>query len=199
MIKIQEAGSLEKLQELRARIADNSESIVRLFRQRSQLAREIGDLKKELGLPPRIREREESVLDALGEMDPFSKSIVSSLFEYSIVNEINNSHRAGYLESEERNITVKGPRSSLELLTGLLIAKPGTQVYSETKLPPSLEEGIQVNGGHIIRGNQSDPDLTVCLNEGGEECDIVISGSDELSINLVLPLNHAERIVKVRQ
>ncbi len=198
VVIIQNTSSLEKLEDLRAQIADNSETIINLFRQRSQLAREIGDLKRELGLSPRIREREESVLDALGDMDIFSKSIISSLFEFSIVNEIHN-HGSVNSGIENRMISVRGTRNNLEFLAGFLITKPGTQVYSEGKLPLALEEGIQLNGGHIVQGNHSEPDLTICLNGIGKECDIAISESSEMTLKLVLPLNHSERIVRVRQ
>ncbi len=197
--KIQRSSGLEKLQELRSRIADNTESIIGLFHQRAELAREIGELKRELGLPPRIREREEHVLNSLGEMDPVSKAIITSLFEFSIVNETKQEKGREDVSAEPHKINVTGPRKNLELLAGLLISRPGTEVYSASRLPIALEKGIQINGGHIVSGDHSEPDLTICLERDGSDCDILISAENKMLMRLQFPLTPVERIVKVRQ
>lgn len=199
MIRIQKSSGSEKLQELRSRIADNSRALIDLFRERADLAREIGEVKRELGLPSRIREREESVLNGLGAMDTFSRSIISSLFEFSILNEDRNHRSASRVKLEDQLFSVSGSREELEILAGLLISRPGVDVYSELELPTSMEQGIQVNGGHVIMGEHDSPDITVCLDGNNDGCDFSLTDENELKFRLKFPVKSGDVIVKVTQ
>lgn len=199
VIQIQESNESVKLQDLRRSIAENSRNLVDLFRERAELAREIGRVKREAGLPSRIREREETVLEGLGELDPFSRSIMSSLFEFSIINE----HDGGFVSSqntlEEHRFTLAGSRNDLEFLSGYLISRPGVDVFSENPLPEAFIEGVQANGGHIIKGDHSNPDITVCLGDKRMACDFEISGDAEMHFRLKFPVKAGNAIVRVVQ
>lgn len=199
MVKIQESGESYRLEQLRTRIAENSQSLIGLFRERANLAREIGLVKKELGLPSRIREREEFVLDDLGDMDSISRSIISSLFEYSIVNEENERNHSVKKDLENQEYSISGSRSELELFAGLMISRPGVDVYSKRKLPETLSEGIQVNGGHIIMGECEKPDITICLGSQDQKCDFAISDGGKMTFSLKFPIKSGDVLVKVVQ
>ncbi len=199
VIQIQESNETNRLQELRKGIAENSRNIVKLFRERAALAREIGIVKKDAGLPSRIREREEAILEGLGDMDPFSRSIMSSLFEFSIINEHDDQIGSSRSTLEDREFTVGGPRNDLELLAGLLVSRPGVDVYSERLLPESFVEGVQANGGHIIRGNGVKPDITVCLGDNNGDCDFAVTGDGEMHFRLKFPVKAGDVIVRVVQ
>ncbi len=199
VIVIQEISESEKLQRLRSSIAENSQNLVDLFRERALLAQEIGRVKREAGLPPRIREREEAVLEGLGGMDRLSRSIMSSLFEFSIINEHDSTYIDARHNLEGREFIIHGPRPNLELLAGLLLSRPGVDFYSGKPLPEALEAGIQVNGGHIIFGEPKEPDITVCLGENEETCDFRITGSGEMHFSLKFPVKAGDVSVRVIQ
>ena len=197
MIHFIELENREKLEILRASLSDNSNSLIQLFRERARLAREIGRLKSDMGLPSRIRGREEEVLNKLEDMDPFSKAIISALFEYSIVNEDRSSSGTEAFENEADEIKISGPRKHLEFLAGMLVSRPGVEVYTTGNLPDSIINGLQLNGAHIIEGNASDPDITICLEKGGKECDIFISDDNEMSMRIFLPTPSSSSVIKV--
>lgn len=199
MIQIQESKESGSLQDLRKSIAENSRNLVELFRERAVLAREIGKVKRDAGLPSRIREREETVLEGLGDMDAFSRSIMSSLFEFSIINEHDGENGQSKTNLEGREFTVGGSKNDLEMLAGLLISKPGVDVYSESPLPEAFVEGVQANGGHIIIGNHTDPDITICLGDNSGQCDFSVTGGEVMRFKLKLPVKAGDVTVQVVQ
>lgn len=196
---IQKSSEIEKLQELRGKIAENSRNLIGLFRERAFLAKEIGRVKRENGLPPRIREREEEVLEGLGDMDNLSRSIMSSLFEFSIINEHEGDSREARSLLEKSEFCVRGSTNDLETLAGLLISRPGVDVYADKTLPENFKEGIQANGGHIISGEHSNPDITLCLGVVQDTCDFSISRDGEMKYRLKFPVKKGDVIVKVVQ
>lgn len=188
-----------KLEELRSRLAENSESLIRLFRERASLAREIGELKKDMGLPPRIRERENTVIESMPELDTISKSIMSALFEFSIVNEMEHSEKVIQGSSRAERIGVSGSWDELNFLAGLMVSRPGVEVYAEKSLPPAIERGLQTNGAHIIHDKCDAPDITICLQKDGEDCDISLSGQGSMYIKPHLNLATTGTVVWVRK
>lgn len=199
VIFIQESSEYEKLRKLRASLAGNSQKLVELFRERANLAREIGRVKRDAGLPSRIREREEAVLEGLGELDSFSRSIMSSLFEFSITNEHEDERRSAKSLLDGREFTIKGTGEELELLAGLLVSRPGVDFYSERALPETFEEAVQVNGGHIVIGSHMNPDITICLGGNVGGCDFAITRSGEMHFRLKSPVRAGDVIVQVVQ
>jgi len=67
---------LEKLHELRKRIDEIDEQIIRLLEERVRIAKEIGAIKRELNLPIRDEEREEEVLKKAGKFREVFEKIV---------------------------------------------------------------------------------------------------------------------------
>ena len=61
---------MEKLEELRLRINDVDEKIVLLLKERFDIAKEIGETKKDLGLDVENKGREEEVVKKVRDMLP---------------------------------------------------------------------------------------------------------------------------------
>ena len=61
---------MEKLEELRLRINDVDEKIVLLLKERFDIAKEIGEIKKNLGLSVENKGREEEVVKKVRDMLP---------------------------------------------------------------------------------------------------------------------------------
>ena len=170
-----------ELGDLRTLLLQNSSEIISLFRQRAELAKRIGVIKRELGLPSRIRERETEVLKELDESDYFGRSILLSLFEFTIANEeVTDNLPASRSIGEP--VRIRGAQDSIQFIAGLLISRPGIEVYSTVELPEHLKEGIQAYGSHIVHGETDQPDLRVCLWKKDSNCDIAISRDGELSV-----------------
>lgn len=67
---------MERLHELRKRIDMIDEQIIELLDERVRIAREIGEIKRELGLPTRDERREEEVLRKAGRFKMIFEKIV---------------------------------------------------------------------------------------------------------------------------
>lgn len=170
--------------------------ILEMFRERAEIAKEIGRFKEEKSLPVRIRNREKEILKTIPESDSLSRAIISSLFEFTIVNEVLKPDSAGI--SRSQTVELSGNTENLQLLAGLIISSPGVEVYSETPLPDMLSLGIQSNGGHIIPDGIEKPDLILGIDHTGD-CGIIIRAPGTMVIDtkcLVSP--KAKRILVKR-
>jgi len=67
---------LEKLHELRKRIDEIDEQIIKLLEERVRIAKEIGAIKRELNLPIRDEKREEEVFRRAGKFREVFEKIV---------------------------------------------------------------------------------------------------------------------------
>ncbi len=67
---------MEKLYELRKRIDEIDEQIIELLEERVRIAKEIGEIKRELNLPIRDEEREEEVFRRAGKFREVFEKIV---------------------------------------------------------------------------------------------------------------------------
>ncbi|MCL6089622.1 MAG: chorismate mutase [Candidatus Thermoplasmatota archaeon] len=178
---IRKINGENELGDLRTLLLQNSSEIVSLFKQRAELAKRIGIIKRELGLPSRIRERETEVMKEFDDSDYFGRSILLSLFEFTIANE----EAIDIVSTSGNNgepVKVRGAQDSIQFIAGLLISRPGIEVYSTVELPEHLKKGIQAYGSHIVHGDIDQPDLRVCLWKKDNSCDIAISRDGELSI-----------------
>lgn len=170
-----------QLDKLRKRLERNTRNLVALFRERADIAKEIGQVKEENSIPIRIREREKEILDSLPELDVLSKSIISSLFEFTIANE--HVHAGKMVNPILGSLSLSGEPRELLLLAGLLISAPGVEVYNERPLPGPLELGIQANGGHVVHEELPEPDMVVGLDID-EPCGIMVCSAGTININM---------------
>ncbi|WP_297123960.1 chorismate mutase [Thermococcus sp.] len=67
---------LERLHELRKRVDEIDEQIIKLLEERLRIAREIGEIKRGLNLPIRDEKREEEVLRKAGKFREVFEKIV---------------------------------------------------------------------------------------------------------------------------
>ncbi|WP_227738504.1 chorismate mutase [Thermococcus paralvinellae] len=67
---------LERLHELRKRIDEIDKQIIELLEKRVRIAKEIGEIKRELNLPIRDEKREEEVLRRAGKFREVFEKIV---------------------------------------------------------------------------------------------------------------------------
>ena len=97
--KMPDVVTEEDLGPLRARIDEIDLALVRLFNERSKAANEIGQIKKLLGLPIYVPEREKQVLDHVmnASPGPLSSAAIRRLFE-RIIDETRALERQRYQE-----------------------------------------------------------------------------------------------------
>lgn len=195
MIRFLSNESAPQLDKLRKRLERNTSSLIGLFRERVTLAREIGKIKEENSIPIRIRQRERELLDSVRDMDEVSRSIISSLFEFTIVNE---SSLEGNSRLSEKSLELSGEKGQLMLLAGLLISSPGVEAYTLDQLPEPLELGIQANGGHIVFDDIENPDLVVGIGIM-VPCGVAIDCSGTMRIDIHCLKSPKPRKILVRQ
>lgn len=181
MIRFLSSESAPQLDKLRKRLERNTRNLMELFRERATIAKEIGQFKEENSIPIRIRQRERELLESFPDLDDMSRSIISSLFEFTIVNE--SSSIKGNDALSGKSLVLSGETGQLQLLAGLFISAPGVEVYSPVPLPDSIKTGIQAKGGHIVVGDLDLPDLVVGL-DSRETCGIMIDSSGIMRIEL---------------
>ncbi len=196
MIRFLSNESAPQLDKLRKRLERNTRNLMDLFRERATLAREIGHFKEENSIPIRIRQREKELLDSLRDLDEVSRSIISSLFEFTIVNE--SLSLEGNSRISEKSIELSGEKGQIMLLAGLLISSPGVEIYTSAQIPEPLKIGIQANGGHIIFENIEDPDLVVGIGIK-QPCGVAIDSSGTMRLDIDCLKSPKPRKIVVRQ
>ena len=196
MIRFLSNESAPQLDKLRKRLERNTRNLMGLFRERATLAKEIGQFKGENSIPIRIRQRERELLESLRDLDELSRSIVSSLFEFTIVNE--SASLEGHSHIGEKSLKLTGEKGQLMLLAGLLISSPGVEAYTSAQLPEPLKIGIQANGGHIVFEEIGDPDLVVGIGIK-EPCGVAIDSSGTMQIDIDCFKSPKPRKILVRQ
>ncbi|MCL4331200.1 MAG: chorismate mutase [Candidatus Thermoplasmatota archaeon] len=160
-----ETAHNDELSGLRAKILNNSIAILRLFSERMDLSSRIAVIKASSGLDLRLRDRELDVIRNSGINDEVLRSILVTLFEFSIRTQETaisavNAHRGS-------EVTFRGKTDDLLSLLGTVMAAPGVEFVTQMDLPESLKTAIQMKGGHIVTGKppESIPEISI-----GHEC-----------------------------
>ena len=160
-----ETADADELSGLRAKILENSMAILRLFSERMDLSSRIAMIKNSSGMELRLRDRELDIIRDSGIKDEVLKSILVTLFEFSIRTQETaisavNAHRGS-------EVTFRGETDDLLSMLGTVMAAPGVEFVTQTDLPASLKTAIQMRGGHIVVGKppESIPEISI-----GHEC-----------------------------
>ena len=160
-----ETADADELSGLRAKILENSMAILRLFSERMDLSSRIAMIKNSSGMELRLRDRELDIIRDSGIKDEVLKSILVTLFEFSIRTQETaisavNAHRGS-------GVTFRGETDDLLSMLGTVMAAPGVEFVTQTDLPASLKTAIQMRGGHIVMGKppESIPEISI-----GHEC-----------------------------
>ncbi len=143
-----ETADADELSGLRAKILENSMAILRLFSERMDLSSRIAMIKNSCGMELRLRDRELDVIRDSGIKDEVLRSILVTLFEFSIRTQETaisavNAHRGS-------EVTFRGETDDLLSMLGTVMAAPGVEFVTQTDLPASLKTAIQMRGGHIV-------------------------------------------------
>lgn len=160
-----ETADADELSGLRAKILENSMAILRLFSERMDLSSRIAMIKNSCGMELRLRDRELDVIRDSGIKDEVLRSILVTLFEFSIRTQETaisavNAHRGS-------GVTFRGETDDLLSMLGTVMAAPGVEFVTQTDLPASLKTAIQMRGGHIVMGKPPEgiPEISI-----GHEC-----------------------------
>lgn len=160
-----ETADADELSGLRAKILENSMAILRLFSERMDLSSRIAMIKNSSGMELRLRDRELDVIRDSGIKDEVLRSILVTLFEFSIRTQETaisavNAHRGS-------GVAFRGETDDLLSMLGTVMAAPGVEFVTQTDLPASLKTAIQMRGGHIVMGKPPEgiPEISI-----GHEC-----------------------------
>lgn len=143
-----ETADADELSGLRAKILNNSMAILRLFAERMDLSSSIATIKNSSGMDLRIRERELDVIRDSGINDDVLRSILVSLFEFSIRTQEVTTSRMNVHRGTQ--VTFRGERDDLLSMLGTVVAAPGVEFVTQMDLPASLKTAIQMRGGHMV-------------------------------------------------
>ncbi len=156
-----ETADADELSGLRAKILENSMAILRLFSERMDLSSRIAMIKNSSGMELRLRDRELDIIRDSGIKDEVLRSILVTLFEFSIRTQETaisavNAHRGS-------GVTFRGETDDLLSMLGTVMAAPGVEFVTQTDLPASLKTAIQMRGGHIVMGKppESIPEISI--------------------------------------
>ncbi|MEM0156533.1 MAG: chorismate mutase [Thermoplasmataceae archaeon] len=154
----------DELPELRTRILNNSIAILHLFSERMELSSRIALIKNSSGMDLRLRERELDVIRDSGINDDVLRSILVSLFEFSI--RVQESSTSMVNARRENNVAFRGNRDHLLTLLGTVLAAPGVEFLTQIDIPAPLKTAIQMRGGHIVMGKPHENIPEISLGDG---------------------------------
>lgn len=165
-------GFINELDNLRDEIYLNSKKILELLEKRKELAGRIGGIKASEGLEIRNRNREVEILRALSS-DPFEKSVLNILFEFSIHYERTDTFPDIQLKYSDygnglKYIEYRGNYNNLIFLLSKIL-NPGSIIKcGDITMSNMLEDT-----GHHIVDHIEKPDLVINLDRRLQQ-DIII-------------------------
>ncbi|MCY0851121.1 chorismate mutase [Thermoplasma acidophilum] len=141
------------LEDLRARVLENTRKLVLLMNERMALARQIAAIKNANGMQIRDPEREAAVRRALISENP----LINLIFEATIVEQTGS-------PLMDRPVEISGNRDDLFLVLGLFLCRPGIEIHG-SKIPDSFVSGCSISGGHTVPSSGACED-TVDIGSG---------------------------------
>jgi len=159
-----ETADADELSGLRAKILENSMAILRLFSERMDLSSRIAMIKNSSGMDLRLRDRELDVIRDSGIKDDVLRSILVSLFEFSIRTQ--EAAISGMNVKRGTMVTFRGERDDLLCMLGTVMAAPGVEFVTQTDMPASLKMAIQMRGGHIVVGKPPEGIPEISIGQG---------------------------------
>ncbi len=126
------------LEDLRARVLENTRKLVLLMNERMALARQIAAIKNANGMQIRDPEREAAVRRELISENP----VLNLIFEATIVEQSGS-------PLMDRPVEISGNRDSLLFVLGLFLCRPGIEIHG-SGIPDSFVSGCSISGGHTV-------------------------------------------------
>jgi chorismate mutase len=170
---------------VRKDILQNTIGLVKLFKEREQLSRIIASVKSKQNIEIRDRNREEIVLNSLGDLTSRQKAIINMIFEFTIAYEFPVDESPSELLSGN-NLEIRGEKSILEYVASTIVSKPGSEIYSSAVLDPIFQLGAIRGGAHIVKGNCTSPDLRLGHSDNQEKYHILILESGVMKLSPVI-------------
>ena len=138
----------DELDLLREKLLENSKLLLHLFKERLDLGRSIGEVKRSRNMNLRDRTQELQVLRKLKVTDPIEERFLNILFELTVMSEA--------LEEPVKNKgTIKSPGTLQEVLAEF-ICLPGDKISTKECADTPFIQNVQIMG---INGNQSMPGI----------------------------------------
>jgi len=186
----------ESIDNLREELFTNTRKLVSLFQDRVLIAGRIADLKRRSGKPVRDRNRELSVIDSIGHVQPSVRRFLSLLFELTIWEELGSSAGFEGDSGAPGKVRVNAEATVLEKVCASFFSSPGVEIYSVPGIGNAFLEEAAKRGAHIIEGDCLGYDLKVCLNKSEEGCSIVIAEGQPMDVGTDL-LSRREGISRI--
>lgn len=156
-----------KLETLRSLLIRNSRDLLSLFKERVEIAKEIGVVKKSHEIKIRDRTRELQVIDDLGISDPIEERFLNLLFELTILAELHLGDSPDY-----------NPGSNEDKLQEMLaetICSPGDMIFMSSNADvPFVRKAVRM-GAHLIEEETCSFDEDVGIRFHGNNTTISIS------------------------
>lgn len=174
----------KKLNDLRDQIFNNTVLMVKLFRERKELAEEIGRLKQTMNLRIRDKVRENEVLENIPDLNPIEIRLMRMVFEMTISGEFLNIgvKAATSIEQNSGAVNIQSDFESLCMITGLLASSPGIEILSEKDLPVILSNALTWRGAHLVSQSEGETDYKICLGGQSQECAIELTNNGALNV-----------------
>ncbi|MGC8514680.1 MAG: chorismate mutase [Thermoplasmata archaeon] len=162
--------SIEKndsLDLLREKLLENSRSLLQLFKERLELGRSVGELKRSRDLNLRDRNQELQVIRKLNVSEPIEERFLNVLFELTIMSEgLDNQ-----VKSED---TILGAGTIQEVLAES-ICLPGDRISTKACADlPFIQRAIS-KGAHVVSEDCESFDLRILISRDAENDCIKIS------------------------
>ncbi len=177
-------NSVEKndsLDLLREKLLENSRLLLQLFKERLELGKSVGELKRSMDLNLRDRNQELQVLRKLNVSEPIEERFLNIIFELTIMS-----------ESQDNQATGKETIIDAETLQEILaesICLPGDRISTKTSADlPFIRRAIS-KGAHVINEDCESFDLQILISRNTENDCIKISNisSSESIVNSKRP------------
>ena len=122
----------DELDLLREKLLENSKQLLHLFKERLDLGRSIGEVKRSKNLNLRDRTQELQVLRKLKVTDPIEERFLNILFELTVMSEAQE-------EPLKNNGTIKSPGTLQEVLAEF-ICLPGEHFHILISFSPGITD-----------------------------------------------------------
>lgn len=159
----------EDLLVLRRRLLNNSKELLHLFKQRCEIARSIGELKRSNGLKIRDMTQEDRVKKILGVRDPIEERFINALFELTIMSENENETLLEDLQEDEHEI--------LQEILADLLCSPGDWILTNScGNMPFVRRALE-RGAHLVDDICGNVDLHITLSRRDDTSTVSIKRS----------------------
>lgn len=150
----------DELDLLREKLLENSKQLLHLFKERLDLGRSIGEVKRSKNLNLRNRSQELQVLRKLKVTDPIEERFLNILFELTVMSEAQE-------ETIKNNGTIKNPGTLQEVLAEF-ICLPGDKISTkECADTPFIRKALS-RGAHVVDEDCESFDLRILISRNTE-------------------------------